>query len=356
MSNFDLFEGIREEFFVIDILRQSIPENADARVKKALLSCLDIMTTHHSLTSRRYSLITLLSTKVDAEINRVIEGYTGEWDRHLLTDFLLSKVWSSFPGTKKVKQSHDQATTKVDAALRCAELWRDLVRQAIHSALRVNVKQSHRKKISLTTFCETLDTVICCIDIFAALKPKKTSTAMGALPLANKGSHIQFCELCWRPTQFRATIHSGIDVQIAQGSRHFCDTHNPRSPHSLYWQDLPYKKAFITEINRMRRPRRTQWPDAIFQIEQDAKYSAGARLYVVPATTHHEDVRRAAYAFVKSGLRGTREACVIFRHRGKTNRQIAAYLGVSERAVRLALKTAEKKIEALQSIRCGFVR
>ncbi len=88
----------------------------------------------------------------------------------------------------------------------------------------------------------------------------------------------------------------------------------------------------------------------------------GLRLFVMPASGIEPDLRRAAYALVDSGLRGTtgpregrgkQEAAWILRHQGFIHREIASRLQLSIPGVRSALNRLESKLARIQAIRWG---
>lgn len=328
----------------IDWLRQAIPTGTDQRVKATLLSCLDEITSRHSVTSRRYALAAILRVQLDYEVRRVIEGYPGTWDRELLSGFTLSEVWKRSPPRGGERTRTQDNLPRVDAALRYAESWRSRVRSAIHSAERPPIDDHVAEWLR---FCATLDAVIYCIDVFGTLLPGRTNVAKGARQPRQKAWGADYCELCWRKVEFLVASEASESGQIVRGSRRFCREHNPRTKNSVYWRDRRYKDAFDAEIHRLHQRRRWSTNDlgtALLELEPDPSRVAGARMHVAPLTVHEEDLRRAAYAMVRAGLQGTREACMIMRSRGATNKEIAASLNISERAVRLAFETARKRI------------
>lgn len=332
-------------------LRGAIPANTDQKVRAALLSCLDEIKAHHSITSRRHALPVILRVQLDAEVRRVIQGYPGEWDRALLSGFMLSTTWIRPPTGGGQAMTWQDDLPRVEAARRCAESWRSRIRLAIHSAERPAIEEQH---VGWLCFCATLDTVICCIDVLGTLLPGRTNVAKGARHSRQKTWGTDYCELCWRKVKFLVASEKAEGGEVVRGSRRFCEEHSPRSPNSAYWRDRRYKDAFEAEILRLYQRRSwssTKLGTAVLELEPDASKVTGARMHVAPVTVHQEDIRRAAYAMVRAGLHGTRETCIIMRTRGATNKEIAASLDISERAVRLAFETARKRLMQVAEIR-----
>lgn len=334
-------------------LRKAIPADTDPKVRTALLACLDLITPRHSVTSRRYSLAAILRVHLDAEVSRAIENYTGAWDRELLFGFTLSRTWKKPPPRGEQAMTEDGDLPRLDAALRCAERWRSRIRSAIHS---VSAPLGEDQVPEWRCFCATLDAVIYCIDVLGSLRPRRTNITKGARQLRQKTWGTDYCELCWREVELKVASKAAESGEIVRGSRRFCSEHNPRSANSAYWRDRRYKDAFDAEVHRLYQ--RLNWSStdlgtAVLELEPDPSSPKGARMHVVPATVHDQDIRRAAYAMVRSGLQGTREACLVMRSRGATNAEIATSLNISERAVRLAFETAKERLIRLEGIWWG---
>lgn len=300
------------------------------------------------MTSRRHSVASLIRVRLDAEVARAIDGYAGAWNRELLTGFVPSRIWSGPAGGAAILIEPQDELSRLGAALRSAAIWRQKVREAIHSAQRS--RQTVTRK-ECERFCATLDVVISFIDAFNTLKPARTDVARGARQPRRTSAEPEFCELCWRLPQ--ATEEKPGPSLVG---RRFCAEHDPQQPNSAYWRDRRYKRDFDAEIRKLEMRRR--WCSAplgtsAVELEHDMSCPAGARLHIAPVTAHPEDMRRAAFALVTSGLRGTREACLIMRSQGATNAEIAASLNISDRAVRLALETARKRLARAMEIRWG---
>jgi hypothetical protein len=97
------------------------------------------------------------------------------------------------------------------------------------------------------------------------------------------------------------------------------------------------------------------------QVSQGSS-SVTAPFYVMPASGIEPDLRRAAYALVDSGVRGTngrhkgrgkQESVWILREQGMTYQEIASRLELSIPGVRSALTRIQGKIARIQAIRWG---
>jgi len=76
-------------------------------------------------------------------------------------------------------------------------------------------------------------------------------------------------------------------------------------------------------------------------------------MHLVPVSGHEEDIRRAAYAMVHSGLQGSQAQCAALKSQGYTTPQIAERLAITSRAVRLALSALQPRLEGAERIRWG---
>lgn len=135
-------------------------------------------------------------------------------------------------------------------------------------------------------------------------------------------------------------------------SKRFCEEHNPQTAPSNYRYDLNFKSAFWAEIEQIYRLELAQH-NSQFKFAPNKDTPSGYELHFVPVTGHPEDVRRAAYALVHSKLRGTPAQCFAFKLRGLSPKQTAAELGITDRAVRLALSTIIPKLKQAELIRWG---
>lgn len=90
-----------------------------------------------------------------------------------------------------------------------------------------------------------------------------------------------------------------------------------------------------------------------FAFLPDAECPSGLQMHLVPVSGHEEDIRRAAYAMVHSGLQGTQAQCAALKAQGYNTLQIADRLAITDRAVRLALSALQPRLESAERIRWG---
>lgn len=122
---------------------------------------------------------------------------------------------------------------------------------------------------------------------------------------------------------------------------------------------------FHEELDALRELRLAgseRFEHTIFGTRPDESTQTGLRLYVMPASGIEPDLRRAAYALVDSGVRGTnghhkgrgkQESVWILREQGMTYQEIASRLELSVPGVRSALNRIQGKIARIQAIRWG---
>ncbi|MEJ5896630.1 hypothetical protein WIT60_07200 [Aquabacterium sp. G14] len=318
----------------------------DQRVAMVIRRCLSLITDQHSVTSRRHAISTLLKLEVDAEVARVLTSYRGRWDRGLLQGFLPSRAWLQSPvGDKPI-----QGGTTLSTAIGRAEQWRSRIRQAVHSAQRHGEDPTNK---ACDRFCSTLDSVMSLIDTISTRRPVHTGGPNGRICLAPPGKHEDYCELCWRRTEIamKGDLRDADNRKLSV-SRRFCEEHNPQSATSNYRRDIKFRSAFLAEIEQIGRLKLALC-DSKFKFVSDLETPSGWELHIAPVTAHPEDVRRAAYALVHSRLRGTPAQCWAFKKQGLNSQQTAARLGITDRAVRLALSTIVPKLKQAEEIRWG---
>lgn len=322
----------------------------DKRVSAAMRRCLDQITQHHSVTSRRHSISSLISHELDAEINRVVRAYCVEQRVAVLTGFHLSRVWQhppqgSLPPPPKLN--------KVEEANRCARLWIELLKRTAREA---NARARMRSSARTSRFCKTLDSAIQIIEVLSDLKPAHTHDQQGKrVSLRAKGNHAACCELCWRQTMFSTLGDHRNAAEARLGiSRRFCAEHSPQRSASNYRRDLALKERFDQEVALLLGSwgeiRSTLGPTVQLR---DSSKPTGYEVHLVPVTPTDKDVRRAAYALVHGKLQGKGSQCWILKQEGRSSRQIAEALKIPDRTVRSALAAFETKLAQADRIRLG---
>ena len=227
--------------------------------------------------------------------------------------------------------------------------------QAIRSAQRLDARRpgarTKARAAALELFCATLDTVISFVDNAGDLLPARTFGPDGKVVGSPHARYNEFCELCWRRTQYRSSFDGGKGV-VPGLSKRYCANHNPCTSPAEYRRDLKFRQALAAEVKYLSRE--VPLLKRVLSFVEDAEAPSGIRLRLEPASLAEEDVRRAAYALLRYRIRGTgntRESVLVLRIQGMSGKEIAARLGLTERAVWYALSTARKNIETAENIR-----
>lgn len=176
---------------------------------------------------------------------------------------------------------------------------------------------------------------------------------MGRVALEAKGHMAEYCELCWRKTEWYTHGNQRDEADRRLGwSRRFCSEHNPKSAASNYRRDLQFQQRYLEEQTFIYRHKLVR-NDAPFVFVRDDRTPSGLELHFTPTSAHPEDERRAAYALVHSGLQGTASQCMAFQSQGLSVQQISVRLGITARAVRLAIARAQPKLKQSEMLRKG---
>lgn len=322
--------------------------DTDPAVELAIRRCAGLLTKNHSITSRRYSISTLLRKELDDPFNQAVTKYRGRWNKALLDGFLPSKAWLTPPGG--IKSGETTSLDNVEVANECAGRWRARLRSAIRSAQASTGKPF---AANCERFCSTLDTVMALITKFSSLLPAHTHSAKGRVALKAKGCNISYCELCWRQTEYAAQGElRDAEDQRQKISRRFCVEHNQQKSPSGYRRDLKFKELFAQELELLSRHNLTR-KKSPFVFLPDATCVSGRQIHLVPVSVYEEDMRRAAYAVVHSGLQGTQGQCLALKAKGYSIAEIAERLSITDRAVRLALAAAKSRLKSAERIRWG---
>jgi hypothetical protein len=314
-------------------------------------------------------------------------------------------------------------TTIADEAEACAREWSRRLRQAKISACRrhhyrpfirpsAETPNAHK---ALEAFCGALSAMAFLADESCTFfKPKRSDspTSGSKTRLTPYWRSSEYCDFCWRKSerhedsedeikwmreQFDRLSPSWVDNPSPRfewppstywsdrresgvpPSNIYCREHNPRGPLNATFSremgkriygaahrtGLRHRKEFHEELEvlrTLRLPGSGRFERTMFGIRIDESTPTGLRLFVMPASGIEPDLRRAAYALVDSGLRGTtgaregrgkQEAAWILRHQGFTHREIASRLQLSIPGVRSALSRLDSKLARIQAIRWG---
>ncbi|MGH8073129.1 MAG: hypothetical protein ACREO4_03520 [Lysobacter sp.] len=338
-------------------------KNCDPTVAEGLRAFGDSLTPSHSLTSRCYSVSSLLRQHLDTPIAKLLLrvrlnplqqllgdfkpstmlrippahcvnprafGHAvGRQNQPSLVDFASAKPaceHGEFPAGDTVGARRRRSTKLPTSAEGLLELWDSNLRHA------ERVIEEHSGQLARSQVARMFGSLGSLRNLIATLRFLAGDRAQGTLA-------PEYCELCWRLTMsaLAARTPSVGTADAKQVSRRFCQKHQPGRPGSLYRTDLRYKAAFHAEL---------QAQFGLFP----SRYLV--RLPAAPSADIAE-IRKRAYLQVhfkiersKSGDRthGTREEAWLLRSKGMTQSAIARQLKISRQAVSKALKDVEERI------------
>lgn len=292
----------------------------------------------YTITSRRYSIWTLVQRYLDAPFNRFMHRHGGLAHEGMLDRFRLSEIHKVDP--PPIAANHCLPIREPEFQRRYAlkqyrisewqKCFKTLVRQSQASTNKANAKR-------VDEFEKTLDFV----------QADLLSVIQGLIPgrqrpnhtdeLGNWNQHTRraqtYCELCWRPTEY--TLHQESfpgDTSGDYKNKRFCHEHDPGNPRSKYRVDHRYKRAFRNELMHL----------------QQLTASEYAVPFTLPAVTTLAAMRKAAYDLVHAGLHSPdenrarrhslKEKVYAMKEQGLSQADIARELGVSRQAVSKAWK------------------
>ncbi len=328
------------------------------------------LTPSHSLTSRRFSVWSAVRLFLDEAFAHVVEGYSGGWQVELLSDSTLSGMgkappaWRANPKVTKGSNGYDRTDLRVfkvdrlevqaadslavDWQVSNLRLWDANLRYAIRSAQDAAVDPYEP---ACERFCSTLDTVRLLLSVLVALRPGRTMHHGNWLnDDRTRPQSISYCELCWRESMrcvaqmnTKEADRLSPDARWRKLSNRYCATHDPSDRNSQYHSDLPYKQAFLRELEALkgRGP-----SDFLFR-------------FPLPNSADTQELRKAAYDQVHSGLRptttsleaepGLREKVWVLHRDGLHQAEIARRLGISRQAVSKAWKSLGELVSRRQA-------
>jgi hypothetical protein len=310
------------------------------------------LTPHHSLTSRRYSVSSLLRRHLDKPIERFLNSLSQRRGHELLLDFKPSRMLLSPPrcavNTAALgqlrKSNHERPTaasigpvqrsknselfTPIDLAKKTVRLWDSNFRYAIHVIGEGRNQRNRARSSQDLATLESLRTLACCLLL---LSPNVSGVSVEKMSI----DHPRYCELCWR-TSMRWSAPLGgrarSDANQMRLSERFCCEHDPRCPTSSYRVDLRYKNAFHREL----------------RAQQGLEKSAFLVLLVPPSGADTQELRKLAYDQVHARIGataasvhpyGTRETAALLKSKGLNQSEIARQMGMSRQAVSKALRS-----------------
>lgn len=368
-------------------------QGCDSAVALGIESFVNRLTSSYSLTSRRYSVWSLVRELLDTPVADYVDGLPWPMGSNPLANFRPSKMGKHSPlsGSRRCLPN----TPEVEWIIGNLEDWREYLRFVIHNT-RIKRRDSNaadghppmvitgKRKLSgslgnpehrplwefessETSPCDslfaTLDSLIRLIDELEQLRPRTAcnrSQSAANQVLRSELTRLRvpdgrtrplmakFCELCWRPTQqYELAVSEGhADHWSYAGARalsdRFCRVHDPSDRQqfaSEYRADLYFRDHFHHEL----------------LAQMGLRQSAYLINFPLPAHSTRQDRRKAAYDLVHAFPRGgdtpeNRQAGFVeqvfsLHTAGAGSREMQQGLGISRQAISKALKQAERLME-----------
>jgi transposase-like protein len=357
-----------------------------------------------SLTSRRYSVWSVVRRNMDDAFLESLAGFTGEWNQELLANCRLSEMGKYAPSIRAtpngttdpayceawanrgkgwlegvlgscqaphlqpetprrpfndgwdfrvVAKRLDKPSnvTPMDWQIRNIDLWAVNIQCALQNLCLRTVDA--REIISAFDFV-----LYELIPLLKRFRPTRTTTHPDheSLPDAQTRSDGgSYCELCWCPSMRTAQLDSlrwsvpdhqkrpGDKINAGKLSNRYCSVHSPGS--ARYHADLRYKAALQHHMHSMVSG---EWRNSDYPLS-----------FSIDKGFDEQEIRKTAYDQVHSRLhanappgeatQGLREKIAVMLTEGLNQSEIARRLGVS----RQAISKARKSLDELISRRCA---
>jgi hypothetical protein len=327
---------------------------------EGLASLNKCLTPSYKLTSKKFSVWSLVARHLDLPTKEIIKGIDTPGIKKLIKSFQFSKLGRQAPafGYDREMASKENAGEFSDAYI-CKykseepsktsylEITKNLSRwdQNIRFTIRALFANGGESAILQIEYLELIRGIIKEL-LSKRFNPKYTKHADYEEFEAQKSkkfdTEIKYCELCWRLTKRSSELQQNrTSLGILSLSNRHCDIHDPSNPKSKYRADLRYKKAFDQEILALQFPvlQKSNFPTTL-------KYTPG----------YEGELRKAAYDLVHSKLLlklhldGTPKKSLAaqvleLKQKGLKQSEIAQILGKS----RQEISRANKKLESLLS-------
>lgn len=328
-----------------------ITSECDESISHGLRAFASELTTAHTLTSRRYSIWSLLGRHVDRPWQEYVATLDSACGTNLLDGFLPSTCWKSSPRVRPIETAKARRRSGGDDVGTQLAQWGQqfaaAMRRACHGSGAVSFgdegwKGADAEARGLDTFLGTADSFVALLAELPHLRTKypEEGEVDALFPR-------QFCRLCWRETVNASLSRQGVEAtsNSKQLSNKYCHVHQPGVSGSRYAKDRRYASNFKHELN------------ALFWKER----SAHAFRFPLPSSACQQELRKTAYDLVHSGLRSPdlplgklshRELVLSMHAKGLRQVEIAGALGVSRQAVSKTLKKIVSAIGARTSEEC----
>ena len=300
------------------------------------------LTSSHTITSRRYSVWSLLRRHVDAPFSQFLLTYQGVWDSRHLAGFAPSLGWKAPTDAVRAHATRDPAASSIlrrslrenssraDEFVLAIEQWCECLRLSARSAEATQEPQQ---------LLATLDTVRGLLTALRRFRPEYGVTDDGEMlaDAVSRDAQYTLCELCWRESLRTKALRNASKPSARKLSSRFCRIHDPRDAKSRYRTDLRYRSAFVKEL------------DALLGL-QESSYLLG---FQPPRSADEQEIRKTAYDLVHARLRplgssrpGQRERIAELTREGLSQAEISRRLGVSRQAVSKGVQSLKQLMHA----------
>lgn len=247
----------------------------EAGIRSFILEC----TPSYNISSKRYSVWTLIRKHIDAPVARYLKKEN--------MCYLFDSTFSIWLRNRKMAVMHSQLKSHIT---------------------------NNKKNPELTANLESLIEVSYFVLARHASKKVETSGLKGSRQI-NYGRkvdhrHYPYCELCWRLSQ--AAVRDVEHPEKTSASQRFCEEHNPSVPGTKYRTDLRFKDRFDQELLKLRTSRST-------------------------FNHSYTEIREIAYINSHRRKNSLRIAILELYQTGASQSEIAKQLGISRQAVSKSL-------------------
>lgn len=309
----------------------SVSRHCHAGVARGIHAICRELSTHHSLTSRRYSVWALLRKHLDIPFGRFVQS-------------LKSPIAETFFGENPPSKALSSVKRQVDEApFRHAERAVNHWELKLRNFLRKFNESVHGNSLTPKEERRCYGTISSVRELFITLRGLSATRAS-----VSNATGPLYCELCWRPTMLWQSEHYNLPSSLwpvafqssQKPSKRFCHIHVPGVPGSKYRSDLRYRDAFRRELHA-----------------QILKGRGSAYILHLrpPPSADESEMRKLAYDQVHSGIgkkrgyrgsHGTREVAAVLFANGTSVAKIAEKMGISRQAVYKALKSLREALDA----------
>lgn len=323
----------------------SLPAGCDPDLARAVAQLARAVTPSHSITSRRFSVWSLVKRYIDQPFGDAIACVQGRPWASLLHEFVPSRAWqppsqdviqfaSSFREVSptRINGGRDIAS-RAESAISAIRQWDE--------CLRLLGRRARTSKV-LYQLVPTIDGMRLTLARLSTLRPRVERDVYGSSlkDSLTRPDQYTLCDLCWRESFRTSALRSGENRSRARRlTSRFCQTHDPRDPCSQYRADIRYKAAFKQEL------------DALMNLGD----SAFLLSFAPPHGADSQEIRKTAYDLVHSRLRpvgsvepGLREQVAILLIGGLRQSEISRRLRITRQAVSQAKKSLDRILVARQ--------